>query len=326
MDSHGGFIKTYNNLVIEGTPYQEDAETSSLSIYQNVSTFSVKRLALNSGTRTFKIQHKTTSGTMSTNNSRIIVIEDPTPSANFTWDQSVGTRPLTVTFADTSIGSPTSWSWSFGDGNSTSCQTPSCQNPVWTYNVSGKYWVNLTVSNSFGTDYTNKSYIIVNNQLTEYGNVTQFVVNSGTTLTNYQIGLRLSNLSGISTSSVFGGSNGGIGVLYTNGTTKPDWSDIRFTDDSDNPLSYWVETGTQNATSAFVWVLLPSISSAGTTKVRFYYGCPTASSASDGVSTFNGYFSDFDSLANWTQVERFVDGIEWDSDDTHWKLECLSAI
>lgn len=135
-----------------------------------------------------------------------------------------------------------------------------------------------------------------------YQNGTQFVLNTGTTLTNYQIGLRLSNLSGTSTSSTFGGSNGGIGVLYTDHTTMANWSDIRFTDSSDNPLSYWVETGTQNATSAFAWVRLPSISSAGTTRVRFYYGCTTASSASDGISTFNGYFSDFDSLDNWTVV------------------------
>jgi PKD repeat protein len=138
--------------------------------------------------------------------------------------------------------------------------------------------------------------------LAGYGNGTQFVLNTGTTLTNYQIGLRLSNRSGISTSSTFGGSNGGIGVLYTDHTTKPDWSDIRFTDGSDNLLTYWVETGTQNATSAFVWVRIPSISSAGTTKVRFYYGNSGASSASNGFSTFNGYFDDFNNLNNWTVV------------------------
>ena len=136
--------------------------------------------------------------------------------------------------------------------------------------------------------------------LAGYENGTQFVLNTGTTLANYQIGLRVSNLSGTSTSSTFGGSNGGIGVLYTDHTTKPDWSDIRFTDGSDTPLSYWVETGTQNATSAFVWVRVPSISSAGTTRVRFYYGYSAASSASNGISTFNGYFSDFDTLDNWT--------------------------
>jgi PKD repeat protein len=136
--------------------------------------------------------------------------------------------------------------------------------------------------------------------LAGYQNGTQFVLNTGTTLTNYQIGLRLSSRSGISTSSTFGGSNGGIAVLYTNGTTKADWSDIRFTDDSDNLLTYWLETGTQNATSAFVWVLLPSITSDGLTKVRFYYGNSGASSASNGFGTFNGYWDDFNTMTNWS--------------------------
>jgi PKD repeat protein len=136
--------------------------------------------------------------------------------------------------------------------------------------------------------------------LAGYQNGTQFTLNTGTTLTDYQIGLRLSNLTGVSFATTFGGSNGGIAVLYTNGTTKADWSDIRFTDGSDTSLAYWIETGTQNATSAFVWVRVPSISSAGTTKIRFYYGNSGASSNSNGLSTFNNYFSDFDSLNNWT--------------------------
>jgi PKD repeat protein len=124
----------------------------------------------------------------------------------------------------------------------------------------------------------------------QYG--TQFVLNTGTHLWNYQIGLRLYNTSGTS----------GNGILYTGGSTMSNWSDIRFTDGSDNPLSYWVETGTQTSTSAFVWVRIPFISSASTTRVRFYYGRPTASSESNGFSTFRGYFDDFVNLNNWTVV------------------------
>ena len=38
------------------------------------------------------------------------------PVADFTSDVRTGTAPLTITFTDTSIGTPTSWSWDFGDG------------------------------------------------------------------------------------------------------------------------------------------------------------------------------------------------------------------
>jgi PKD repeat protein len=128
--------------------------------------------------------------------------------------------------------------------------------------------------------------------LGDYQHGTQFVLNTSTHLWNYQIGLRIYNTSGTS----------GNGILYTGGSTMSNWSDIRFTDGSDNSLGYWVETGTQTSTSAFVWVRIPFISSANTTKVRFYYGRPAASSGSNGISTFNGYFDDFNNLNNWTQV------------------------
>jgi PKD repeat protein len=57
------------------------------------------------------------------------------------------TIPLTITFMDQSTGSPTSWSWNFGD------QTISTvQNPIHTYATEGKYTVNLTVKRDTYTD------------------------------------------------------------------------------------------------------------------------------------------------------------------------------
>jgi len=63
----------------------------------------------------------------------------PTPSCiNFTADVLSGSAPLTVTFTDTSSGSPTGWLWDFGDGfQSTE------QNPVHIYTVPGQYSVTL---------------------------------------------------------------------------------------------------------------------------------------------------------------------------------------
>ncbi len=67
--------------------------------------------------------------------------------ANFSASAVSGDAPLKITFTDKSIGSPTSWKWSFGDGVSSAEK-----NPVNTYNKVGKYAVNLTVSNEKYTD------------------------------------------------------------------------------------------------------------------------------------------------------------------------------
>jgi PKD repeat protein len=66
----------------------------------------------------------------------------PTPSANFTSTVN-GT---TVTFNNTSTGSPTDYSWDFGDGENSFDASP-----VHTYQTGGIYTVVLTVSNSCGT-------------------------------------------------------------------------------------------------------------------------------------------------------------------------------
>ena len=66
--------------------------------------------------------------------------------ANFSFTVS----GLTVLFADSSIGTPTSWSWDFGDGKSSTAR-----NPSHTYARAGTYTVTLTVANAFGvTDST----------------------------------------------------------------------------------------------------------------------------------------------------------------------------
>ena len=68
-----------------------------------------------------------------------------------------GTAPLLVTFTDESTGSPASWSWSFGDGN-----TSTLENPSYTYVNNGTYPVTLTEENSVGENTTTVSgYIVV---------------------------------------------------------------------------------------------------------------------------------------------------------------------
>ncbi len=79
------------------------------------------------------------------------------PVANFTSDVTSGYAPLNVAFTDKSKGTPTSWSWNFGDGTNSTIQ-----NPTHTYSKAGNYTVVLTASNSAGSSKTTKpSYIKV---------------------------------------------------------------------------------------------------------------------------------------------------------------------
>jgi PKD repeat protein len=81
----------------------------------------------------------------------------PTLAAGFTATPTSGTVPLHVAFTDTSSGSPTSWSWSFGDGG-----TSTVQNPTHDYNAAGTYDVTLTVSDGSTSDsVTRTGYVVV---------------------------------------------------------------------------------------------------------------------------------------------------------------------
>ena len=83
------------------------------------------------------------------------------PVTSFSASQTSGNAPLTVDFTGQSKGSPTSWKWSFGDGN-----TSTDKNPVHTYNKSGLYSIRLTASNEKGSNALTKSgYIAVSSVL-----------------------------------------------------------------------------------------------------------------------------------------------------------------
>jgi C1A family cysteine protease len=69
------------------------------------------------------------------------------PVANFTANRTIGSIPLVVAFTDTSTGGPIEWLWDFGDGGSSTLR-----NPEHTYTMPGTYTVNLTATNSLGSD------------------------------------------------------------------------------------------------------------------------------------------------------------------------------
>jgi len=101
---------------------------------------------------------------------------------------------------------------------------------------------------------------------------------SGNTLTNYQVKLTIDTAS-----------------LISEGKMNSDCSDMRFTDENDNPIPYWIESGC-NSDNTIVWVKVPEISANGNATVYMYYGNPSATSESNGIDVFNGYIISADTI------------------------------
>ena len=82
-------------------------------------------------------------------NSCIVVTDPPPPPpvAGFTPDSAGGEAPVTVSFSNSSTGDITGYSWNFGDGGSSTAQSPSH-----TYTTAGTYTVILTATGSGGSD------------------------------------------------------------------------------------------------------------------------------------------------------------------------------
>ena len=102
------------------------------------------------GTYTVTLMVSNSAG--SSSQTRTLCLNQP-PQADFQYSVD-GT---VVTFTDTSSGGPTSWSWTFGDG-----LTSTQQSPPHTYDSLGLYTVTLTVSNNAGS--TSKTQTVNLNQ------------------------------------------------------------------------------------------------------------------------------------------------------------------
>jgi len=115
--------------------------------YVSAGTFTVSLNASNSAGNNISIKSNYIDGI-----GRIIP-----PTGSFTGIPTTGAVPLTVQFTDTSIGSPTSWNWSFGDGSYSTAR-----NPLHTYLVNGTFTVSLNATNSAGSNTaTRADYIVV---------------------------------------------------------------------------------------------------------------------------------------------------------------------
>jgi PKD repeat protein len=109
-------------------------------------------------TGTYEVKHCITDSvtTACNNKTAYVTVGTPTPPvvapvASFYGGPQTGNVPLTVLFTDVSSNTPTSWNWSFGDGIYSELQ-----NPSHAYTRSGFRTVNLTATNSAGSNVTTR--------------------------------------------------------------------------------------------------------------------------------------------------------------------------
>ena len=125
-----------------------DTSQNPYYIYSGAGSYSVELTASNSEG----------SDTLTRTNYITVSSSEVAPVADFVGTPTSGTAPLIITFTDTSTGSPTSWNWSFGDGNFSEVK-----DPVYTYVSAGSYTVSLLATNAVGSDTkTVANYITVN--------------------------------------------------------------------------------------------------------------------------------------------------------------------
>jgi PKD repeat protein len=78
------------------------------------------------------------------------------PLAQFDVNTSWGYIPASIEFTDYSTGGPTSWNWSFGDGDYSTEQ-----NPVHVYEIAGYYEAQLNTTNAFGSNVSEVRWIYI---------------------------------------------------------------------------------------------------------------------------------------------------------------------
>ena len=95
------------------------------------------------------------------------------PLAQFSMSPSTGCGPLNVAFVDASSNSPTSWSWDFGDGT-----TSTLQNPTHIYSVAGTYSIVMIASNSAGSSTATGSVSVMDSPIIQPSTVNETAANA----------------------------------------------------------------------------------------------------------------------------------------------------
>jgi len=115
--------------------------------YSVAGTYTVTLTVLRSGTASSSTSH-----TISVANA---IPATPPVTAAFSSTPNAPTAGETVSFSDQSTGTPTSWQWNFGDGFTTSAQSP-----THVYAVSGTYNVTLSVANAVSNSSVTHAIVV----------------------------------------------------------------------------------------------------------------------------------------------------------------------
>lgn len=108
------------------------------------------RVFTTAGTFTVTLTAENLAGSATT--SRAVTVLPARPVAAFTFAPNVPAAGTAVQFTDASTGTVDSWSWAFGDG-----QTSSMRNPSIAFAAAGTYDVTLTVTNAGGSSTVQRS-------------------------------------------------------------------------------------------------------------------------------------------------------------------------
>lgn len=111
-------------------------------------------------TGTFDVKHSVTDSftTKWKNTTGYVTVGTPVvaPVASFYGGPQLGAPPLKVFFTDVSSNTPTGWNWSMGDGTFNESQ-----NPTHIYSSSGFFTVNLTATNTAGSNTTSQTNFVM---------------------------------------------------------------------------------------------------------------------------------------------------------------------
>ncbi|MCK4782035.1 DUF2341 domain-containing protein [Candidatus Parcubacteria bacterium] len=108
------------------------------------------------------------------------------------------------------------------------------------------------------------------------------ISNTTSTQTDYQVKIEVATSTG--------------GDVTCDGHCQDDFDDVRFTTSNGTTLiDYWREDYTTSSTSTF-WAEIPTLTGSATTTIYMYYGNASATTTSNGTSTF-AFFDDFESYS-----------------------------
>jgi PKD repeat protein len=143
------------------------------------------------------------------------------PVAIFSVTPNTGAAPLAVTVTESSTGTPTSWAWTFGDGGTSTVQSP----PAHTYATTGVFSITLTVTNAAGSNSVSHTVNAAAACTAPVANFTRTPASGAKNVTNFAVTNNTTNMTTAGCNNVWSwnyGDGTGISSLQNPGTHQYD--------------------------------------------------------------------------------------------------------